>query len=273
MWDSWEDDAFIRDKASGRFFDPGKHHDINHRGEHFRVKGPLNVARPVQGHPVVVQAGQSEDGRGLAAASAEVIFTAHQSLELGPGLLPRHQGARARGGPRARACPDHAGRRALRRPHRSRGAGEVPAPERPHRPRGRRSATEHAHRRHARPQGLPARRAAAPERRDRRHEEPAGADPPDRRRQRLHDPPALPVGGHRARAFHHRRERRAGGRRARGVVRERGGGRLQHPAPLSPRRARGLRRPWWSPSCSAAGCSGRPTRAGRCARTSACRAR
>lgn len=81
LWDSWEDDAFIRDKASGRFYDTGKSHEINHRGKHFSVKGPLNAPRPVQGHPVIVQAGQSEDGRKLAAQSAEVIFTAHQKLE------------------------------------------------------------------------------------------------------------------------------------------------------------------------------------------------
>lgn len=80
LWDSWEDDAFIRDKQTGRFYDPAKVHDIDHKGAHFAVKGPLNVPRPVQGHPVVVQAGQSEDGRRLAALSAEVIFTAHQSL-------------------------------------------------------------------------------------------------------------------------------------------------------------------------------------------------
>lgn len=80
LWDSWEDDAFIRDKATGRFYDKTKVHDIDHRGEFFSVKGPLNMSRPIQGHPVVVQAGQSEDGRGLAAASAEVIFTAHQNL-------------------------------------------------------------------------------------------------------------------------------------------------------------------------------------------------
>ncbi|MGE0280856.1 MAG: LLM class flavin-dependent oxidoreductase [Rhizobiaceae bacterium] len=80
LWDSWEDDAFLRDKDSGRFYDTGKVHDINHKGAHFSVKGPLNVPRPVQGHPVVVQAGQSEDGRKLAAHSAEVIFTAHQNL-------------------------------------------------------------------------------------------------------------------------------------------------------------------------------------------------
>lgn len=81
LWDSFEDDAFIRDRDSGRFFDPAKVHRTDYRGEHFKVKGPLNVSRSPQGHPVIVQAGQSDDGRGLAAATAEVIFTAHQRLE------------------------------------------------------------------------------------------------------------------------------------------------------------------------------------------------
>lgn len=81
LWDSFEDDAFLRDKDSGRFFDETKVHGAMHRGEHFKVAGPLNVSRSPQGHPVIVQAGQSDDGRGLAAATAEVIFTAHQALD------------------------------------------------------------------------------------------------------------------------------------------------------------------------------------------------
>ncbi|ELS34291.1 FMN-dependent oxidoreductase, nitrilotriacetate monooxygenase family [Pseudanabaena biceps PCC 7429] len=80
LWDSWEDDAFIRDKESGIFFDPDKFHVPNHKGEYFSVRGPLNVARPIQGYPVIVQAGSSEDGKNLAAETAEVIFTAHQTL-------------------------------------------------------------------------------------------------------------------------------------------------------------------------------------------------
>lgn len=80
LWDSWEDDAFIRDKQTGRFYDTAKLHDINHQGTHFRVDGPLNVPRSAQGHPVIVQAGASEDGRQFAATEAEVIFTAHQNL-------------------------------------------------------------------------------------------------------------------------------------------------------------------------------------------------
>jgi FMN-dependent oxidoreductase (nitrilotriacetate monooxygenase family) len=81
LWDSWEDDAFVRDKDSGRYFTPQKLHVLNHQGEHFKVRGPLNVARPPQGHPVLVQAGASKDGQRLAARVAEVIFVAHHDLD------------------------------------------------------------------------------------------------------------------------------------------------------------------------------------------------
>lgn len=80
LWDSFEDDVFIRDKDSGTYLDRTKLHRIDHKGVHFQVEGPLNVARSPQGHPVIVQAGQSEDGRALAAATAEVIFTAHSRI-------------------------------------------------------------------------------------------------------------------------------------------------------------------------------------------------
>ncbi|WP_273429092.1 LLM class flavin-dependent oxidoreductase [Chitinibacter tainanensis] len=80
LWNSWEDDTFVRDKASGVYLQGNKRHVPNHVGEFFQVRGPLNVARPVQGQPVLVQAGASEDGRELAAESAEVIFTAWQEL-------------------------------------------------------------------------------------------------------------------------------------------------------------------------------------------------
>lgn len=103
LWESFEDDAFLRDRASGQFFDPAKVHYTNHTGEHFKVKGPLNVSRSPQGHPVIVQAGQSEDGRGLAAASAEVIFTAHQHLDTAQEFY-RDIKSRARGLGRN---PDH----------------------------------------------------------------------------------------------------------------------------------------------------------------------
>jgi FMN-dependent oxidoreductase (nitrilotriacetate monooxygenase family) len=80
LWDSWGDDAFVRDKQSGLFLDPAKMHVLNHKGEHFKVRGPLNVARSPQGQPVIVQAGSSEVGRDLASEVAEIVFTAHQSV-------------------------------------------------------------------------------------------------------------------------------------------------------------------------------------------------
>ena len=80
LWDSWEDDAFIYDKTAGQFFQPEKLHEPKHQGQYFQVAGALNVARPLQGYPVIVQAGQSENGRELAAKYAEVIFTAQQNL-------------------------------------------------------------------------------------------------------------------------------------------------------------------------------------------------
>jgi FMN-dependent oxidoreductase (nitrilotriacetate monooxygenase family) len=75
LWDSWDDDAFLRDKRSGVFFHPEKLHALDHKGEHFKVKGPLNIPRPPQGHPVLVQAGSSPTGRTFAAEFAEVVFT------------------------------------------------------------------------------------------------------------------------------------------------------------------------------------------------------
>ena len=81
LWDSWEDDAFVGDKASGSFIDTAKVHAIAHRGEHFAVQGPLNLPRSPQGHPVLVQAGASADGRELASRHAEAVFSASQSFE------------------------------------------------------------------------------------------------------------------------------------------------------------------------------------------------
>ncbi|OZI37131.1 nitrilotriacetate monooxygenase [Bordetella genomosp. 10] len=81
LWDSWEEDAFLRDKASGLFFDPNKLHVQEHRGTYFTTRGPLNIPRSPQGQPVIVQAGSSSDGRHFAATRAEVVFTAQPSLE------------------------------------------------------------------------------------------------------------------------------------------------------------------------------------------------
>ncbi len=81
LWESWDADAFVRDKASGVFFHPDKVHPLNHKGIHFSVRGPLNVARSPQGRPVLVQAGASDTGRGVAARLAEVVFTAQTVFE------------------------------------------------------------------------------------------------------------------------------------------------------------------------------------------------
>jgi len=81
LWDSYEDDAFPRDKATGVFLDKSKQHPLNHKGEFFSVTGPLNISRSKQGHPVIFQAGGSEDGRELAATSADAIFTGHETFE------------------------------------------------------------------------------------------------------------------------------------------------------------------------------------------------
>ena len=80
LWDSWADDAFIRDASTGLYFDPDKLHVLDHKGEFLNVRGPLNIARPVQGWPVIVQAGASEAGRQLAAETAEAIFAASSTI-------------------------------------------------------------------------------------------------------------------------------------------------------------------------------------------------
>jgi FMN-dependent oxidoreductase (nitrilotriacetate monooxygenase family) len=81
LWDSWEAEAIVADKATGRYADPARIHQISHRGPYFRVAGPLNVERPPQGYPLLVQAGSSQDGKDFAARHAEAIFTAHQTYE------------------------------------------------------------------------------------------------------------------------------------------------------------------------------------------------
>jgi N-acetyl-S-(2-succino)cysteine monooxygenase len=83
LWDSFEDGAVIADKDSGIYFDAAKLHFLNHKGKHFAVRGPLTVHRSPQGHPVIVQAGQSDDGRDLAGETAEITFTVQQDFEAG----------------------------------------------------------------------------------------------------------------------------------------------------------------------------------------------
>lgn len=81
LWDSWEEDAFVRNKETGQFFDRTKLHTLDHHGDFFQVQGPLNIGRTPQGRPIIFQAGASEDGKKLAARHADAIFTHQESLE------------------------------------------------------------------------------------------------------------------------------------------------------------------------------------------------
>jgi FMN-dependent oxidoreductase (nitrilotriacetate monooxygenase family) len=81
LWDSWDDDAFLRDRETGRFFDREKLHTLGHKGRFFQVEGPLNIQRSRQGQPVLFQAGASEAGIGLAGKHADAVFANHVPLE------------------------------------------------------------------------------------------------------------------------------------------------------------------------------------------------
>jgi len=103
LWDSWDDDAFIRDKQSGIFSDTTKLHALNHAGEYWKVRGPLNVPRSPQGYPLLVQAGSSEAGKAFAAEFAEMMFTTVRSIEAGKALRDEMRERVARFG----RNPDH----------------------------------------------------------------------------------------------------------------------------------------------------------------------
>src|SRR4029079_16701393 len=82
LWDSWEDDALVLDRANGIFADPDKVHELDFKGEWFDVRGPLTVPRSPQGRPVLLQAGSSGRGRDFAARWAELIFTGDPGIEV-----------------------------------------------------------------------------------------------------------------------------------------------------------------------------------------------
>lgn len=82
LWDSWESDAIIADVDSGQYVLPNKVHHLNHEGEHFQVRGPLNSARCPQGRPVLIQAGSSKKGQEFATKYAEILFTVQQDIEV-----------------------------------------------------------------------------------------------------------------------------------------------------------------------------------------------
>ncbi len=103
LWDSFAEDAFVCDAESGIYFDPQRMHVLDHKGPHFSVRGPLNIARPVQGWPVIFQAGASEAGRQLAAETAEVVFAAEASLDGGKRFYADVKGRMAQVG----RNPDH----------------------------------------------------------------------------------------------------------------------------------------------------------------------
>jgi len=86
LWDSWAEDAFVQNRETGQFLDPSRVHVLNHEGKYLKVKGPLNVARPIQGHPVMFTAGQSEPGRELAAKHADCLFAVAMTKEDGVAL-------------------------------------------------------------------------------------------------------------------------------------------------------------------------------------------
>jgi FMN-dependent oxidoreductase (nitrilotriacetate monooxygenase family) len=98
LWDSWEEDALIFDKESGYFADKDKLHNLDYEGKHFKVKGPLNITRPPQGYPVLIQAGASEAGKEVAAATAEIVFAPGGTLAEGQALYADIKGRLAKYG-------------------------------------------------------------------------------------------------------------------------------------------------------------------------------
>lgn len=98
LWNSWDADAFPRDKESGIFSVPGKMHVLNHEGKHFRVKGPLNVPRSPQGRPVLLQAGASPTGMAFAARIADMVFTTPQTIDEGISMYKTIKEAAAQAG-------------------------------------------------------------------------------------------------------------------------------------------------------------------------------
>jgi len=81
LWDCWEDDALVADRATGVYLDPAKLHKLDHAGEFFKVQGPINIGRTPQGQPIIMQAGGSEPGQALAARTADIVFTVEQDFD------------------------------------------------------------------------------------------------------------------------------------------------------------------------------------------------
>jgi len=89
LWDSWEEDSFVMNKATGEFVDASKMHELNHAGKFYNVKGPLNITRPPQGYPIFMQAGASDTGVNFAAKYAEIVFAVHQNMDTAAAFARR----------------------------------------------------------------------------------------------------------------------------------------------------------------------------------------
>ena len=98
LWDSWDADAFVHDKATGVFYDPAKLHTLDHKQKHFQVRGPLSVARTPQGRPILVQAGASEQGLDIAAEHADVVYSAPHDMLASKAYYDKLKGRLARHG-------------------------------------------------------------------------------------------------------------------------------------------------------------------------------
>src|SRR5712671_1845769 len=132
LWDCWEDGAIVADKATGVYIDPSKVRTLDHRGRFFQVKGPINMARGPQGHPIIIQAGGSEAGLELAARTADVVFSVVQELSAARRAY-RSEGAHGQVWPHAGSDHGSAGRDADHRKHRGRGPRQaLAAPELAH---------------------------------------------------------------------------------------------------------------------------------------------
>ena len=128
LWDGWEPGAKVMDVESGRFFDPARVHELRHRGKYFSVRGPLNVSRCPQGHPVIFQAGSSRAGQAFAARHADVVLAVQINFELARDFYAVAQARclRGRAGPRPLQDPPRIPPGGGR--HRGRGEGEARHP-------------------------------------------------------------------------------------------------------------------------------------------------
>ena len=108
LWNSWDVDALIVDKAAGVQSKPNGVKPIGHRGKHFAVHGALDVPRSPQHRPLIFQSGSSVPGRHLAAAYADAVYTAQRTIEESRRFrddLHRSQRALGRSGPPVKVLP------------------------------------------------------------------------------------------------------------------------------------------------------------------------